>query len=254
MKIFGNDNLLVITMHHDNMFTEKSLLRLKKLTLNLGQHEEIRAIVNVFKTTVADYRGEFFEFRKPIKKIPETEIEFEELKKYLLSNPLFKKRLISDDGRTFITIIIPKQGVNNLIPLADKIKKDIADTPGPEKITLLGYDEYTSIANKLQEKDLNRFLPVTFVFGLVIILFICKYSIRRAILSGITSFVSALWLFGLMAIFDMDLNLATLTIPSFIRSVTCSRIVSTFVASRSPINSTNFVPARPLISLVFNSI
>lgn len=103
---FGRDDMIVLAIESDNIFSQPFLRKLKKLHETLEAQvphlDEITSMVNARNTRgVAD--GIIVE--DLLEKWPESEKNLTALKKRVLTNPLYQDRLISADGRV-TTIII----------------------------------------------------------------------------------------------------------------------------------------------------
>ena len=104
-EIFGSDEFFVIAFEADDLFSADNLNMLKEITDELEMVEEIRDVTSL--TNVDDTIGEkdYFEVRRFIEEIPETQNELNILKDNAIKNHLYADALISKDGNTTAILI-----------------------------------------------------------------------------------------------------------------------------------------------------
>lgn len=105
-KQFGRDEFIVIAIESDNIFSHEFLQKLKSFHDDLENevihYDEITSLVNARNT-----RGEADRLivEDLLEKWPENEQALTDLKKRVLSNPLYRNLLISEDAK-FTTVVV----------------------------------------------------------------------------------------------------------------------------------------------------
>ena len=147
---FGRDEFIVIAIEPDEVFSEKTLKKIKALhdeiEANVPHLDDIISMVNA-RNTRGD--GDRLIVEDLLEDWPETSEDLAALKQRVLANPLYLNRLISEDGR-FTTIVIRTDTYSSIGAAKDmdsvlegfdeKSGGDKSGTDGP----LEGFDEKSS--------------------------------------------------------------------------------------------------------------
>ena len=248
---FGRDDFIVVAIKSQNIFSHNFLRKLQKLHQdledNLPHLEEITSLVNARNT-----RGEKDQLivEDLLENWPENDIALQNLQKRVMRNPLYRNRLISDDG-TFTTIMIEtdaysKKGsedevlagfeeylVDNGQPsektsyLTDKENSavvkathEIASKYGDDNFTI--YIAGSPVVTDTVKKSMLRDMPLFMRLALLIIgicLFIVFRRISGIFLPILIVGLSILTTLGLMALTGTQFKVPTIILPSFLMAV-----------------------------------
>ena len=135
---FGRDEVVIIAIKSPKIFSQTFLKKLKILHQDLEENvpyiDDITSLVNARNT-----RGEAEELivEDLLEEWPQNETEMAVLKNRVISNPLYKNLLISEDGQ-FTAIVIKTQSYSGLGQDADVLAgfdDDPVATPAPEDPT-----------------------------------------------------------------------------------------------------------------------
>lgn len=103
---FGRDELVILAIESENIFSLPFLNKLKQLHEDIESNapyvDEVTSLINSRNTRSED---SILIVEDLLENIPSTEEQLNQLKKQVLSNPIYKNMNISEDG-TFTTIII----------------------------------------------------------------------------------------------------------------------------------------------------
>jgi len=103
---FGRDDMLAIAIHSDTIFSKPFLSKLKKLHEEIADTvphiNDITSMVNARNTTG---KGDTLLVDDLLAHFPESDEEMAVLKQQVMTNPLYKNQLISENG-TFTSIVI----------------------------------------------------------------------------------------------------------------------------------------------------
>lgn len=106
---FGRDDKLVVAIRSDSIFTTDFLVKLKKLYEELEENvphlSDITSMINV-RNTRGD--GDVLRVDDLLAHFPESEDELKKLKAHVMTNPLYRNQLISEDG-TFTAIVLESE-------------------------------------------------------------------------------------------------------------------------------------------------
>jgi len=213
--LFGSDEIGIIGLIADNVYTPEVLQKIKRLTEEI---KKISAVKNVASLTNAqDIIASVAEEQALlVPEIPTTPAGWEELKNKVADIPIYLKNLVSPDGRAAAIIVsfrdsIPdeeflRRGVNETIQML------IDRETGPERFYYTGLPYFKTHLAKSMRSDLARFIPLT-LFFIVLILFVSFRSLRGMLLPTLTVIVSLIWTLGIMVLAGSRLSLGTIALP-----------------------------------------
>lgn len=254
---FGRDEFITIAINPPNVFEQKFLKKVKALHEDLEENvswiDEITSIVNTRNT-----RGEADELivADLLEDWPETEEDMAALKERVLSNPMYKNTLISEDGK-FTTIVIKLLSYSSIEEhdILAGFENDSLQALGTQKSTsakrhylteeennkavtavrrilkkyeapdfpvyLAGYPVLTQFLNDFMLKDLRKF-GVLSIGVIVVFLFVMFRRISGVLLPLTVIVLSLLSTIGIMAAVGVPFKLPTQVLPSFILAVSVS--------------------------------
>ncbi len=248
---FGRDDMLVITVESDKIFSSGFLVKLTQLHdelyENLPYVNEITSMVNARNTRG---EGDVLLVDDLLADFPQTVEELDKLKQLVLQNPLYKNQLISADGR-FTTLVIEsnvysgeededllggfeEEEVTSEVTtlgsgkfLSDKENSDfveaariIAQKYNSEDFTiyLAGSPIVMHSIKQFMQSDVKKFMRLAILI-IGICLFILFRRISGVILPLLTVALSLVSTLGLMVTCGISFKLPTTILPSFILAV-----------------------------------
>lgn len=110
VKEFGSDQLALVYVQDDNLFSVEKLEMLKKLSKELKNLDEVQRVDSLF--TVNDIRSVngWVDTSPLLRKIPTSEEELAAKKQQAIDNPLMRRAIISSNGNaTLITLYLKTQ-------------------------------------------------------------------------------------------------------------------------------------------------
>jgi predicted RND superfamily exporter protein len=254
---FGRDDLLVLAIKSDTIFTIPFLTRLKKLHDRLEAEvphlNDITSMVNARDTRG---QGDTLLVDDLLLNFPQNDQDLAALKKRVMENPLYRNQLVSEDG-TFTTIILESDtysaagmaGDDALAGFDDGLSDPSGDAAtdkggepefltdrentemvakakeiaraydGPDfKIYMAGSPIVTHTVKQLMMKDMKKFLRLaTLTIG--ICLFIVFRRISGVLLPLLVVALTLTSTLGLMAWFGVQFKVPTIILPSFLLAV-----------------------------------
>jgi len=261
---FGRDDLIVVAIKSPAVFSQAFLKKLKELhddlEANLPHVDEITSLVNARNT-----RGEGDQLIVDdlLEHWPATEADLETLRKVVMDNPLYRNRLISDDG-TFTTILIRTDtyahqesdsdvlaGFDDTAPSVDEketrereyltdkensavvkaARELLANYDSPDfRIYMAGSPVVTDTVKKAMMHDMPLFMRLALlVIG--ICLFFIFHRLSGIFLPLLIVALSVLSTLGMMAITNTQFKVPTIILPSFLMAVgvgDCVHILAIF--------------------------
>ena len=252
---FGRDEVVIIAIKSPNIFSQAFLKKLKILHEDLEQNvpyiDDITSLVNARNT-----RGETNELivEDLLEDWPQNETEMAVLKNRVISNPLYKNLLISEDGQ-FTAIVIKTQSYSGLGQDADVLEgfdDDPVATPAPQSPTsskkqyltdeensrvvtavkqtlekfrapdfpvyVAGSPVVTHFLKRAMMKDMRKFVALA-VITVAVLLYVMFRRISGVLLPLIIVGLSLLCTVGIMAILKVPIKVPTQILPSFLLAV-----------------------------------
>lgn len=215
-RLFGGEDIAVVGLITDNVYTPQTLQKIKRLTEEFRKIPEVK---NVFSLTnapdiVAFILGEPQNILIP--EIPTTVEAAAPLKDKLANYPIYLKNLVSTDGRAaainirFLESISDNEFVRRGVD--DKIQAVIERENGPEQIYFTGLPHFKAVSAKAMLKDLSELLPLALLL-IVIVLALCMRSVRGVAVPVLAVIISVIWTLGIMVLCGSHINLGTLSLP-----------------------------------------
>ena len=248
--LFGRDDLLVLAIESENIFSLPFLEKLQKLHQRLEDEvphvSEISSLINGRNTRG---EGDTLLVDDLLADFPENELQLDILKKRVLTNPVYTNTLISEDG-TFTTVLLKSDtysavgvegdelaGFDDMFSeqqdqappqyLTDKenaalvgaVREVVKEFNSPDfRIHLAGSPVVTHAVRMMMMKDMKRFLILA-VLTIGLCLFFMFKRISGVLLPLLVVILTLVSTLGLMALFDIPFRTTTMILPSFLLAV-----------------------------------
>ena len=214
---FGSDDVYVIAMETEEIFSYESLQSLRRVTDAIRRLPGVRdaaSLVNVF-TFRYDPEEDFIDIRQFIDEIPEDPVALAELRREALGDPIFRKTMVSDDGRATavnVTFQAMTDGEFVALDLDGRIEAILETESGGERnFFVTGRPHIRAQGHHLMVNDLVTLIPLAILVAALVGAIMT--SSRRGVLIPLTSCLTAtLWTFGFLALIEVDLNVITLVL------------------------------------------
>lgn len=217
-EVFGGGELLIILFEKEDIITNKSLERIKKINHELGQTKGIVKVNSIFEAK--HIRGEdgFMLVDPAIENLPESAEEIIRLKEKLASNSLVYGTSISKDfsmAAIILEIDENKEDPSETIKAARAI---IEKYPGEEKIYMGGMPIVKDAITKNIVTDINRLIPLA--IGLMILMLIVFFKkFYGVFLPFIVVVFAILFGVGLLPVFQWPFALVSILLPILIIAI-----------------------------------
>lgn len=198
-RIFGDDQISVISViAPEGIYNKRVFDTLEWMTKKLEEIDgvdEVVSLINIRNISgehvkaVYEINGKVFTYDENrletgelVKKIPETDEEWEELKKKIGENPLYYKNIVSEDGKaTSINVVLDTMSEEELYSrdIVGQIEAIMAEArKSGLDISATGIPQTKVATSNYMKEDLKRFLPYTILF-IAIALYLNFYQGRK---------------------------------------------------------------------------
>lgn len=231
-NVFGGRNFSIIGIvpKQGDIYQPEILAKIKRIQTGIQAIPEAvqHNIISLAAPQVKAIRGtrDGMEIRRLFDKIPQTPEEIARLKSDIAANPFYINTLVSPDGKTGAVIV--DFAIDKKDPRYSKIDAAV------RKVTDVERDDHADIYLAGVTTELAWFerhmekMPIWFGLALMIIMAIQYWSFRSfqgMLLPITTSLLSVVWALGLMALFDVHLDVMNTTTPILIMAVAAGHSV-----------------------------
>jgi predicted RND superfamily exporter protein len=215
-QTFGSDDVAVIGIIADNVYTPHTLQKIRRLTEEFRKFPEVKSVLSLTnaKDVVAIVLGEQPDLLIP--EIPTTAEAAAALRDKFADQPLYLKLYVSADGRAaainiaFLDSITDEEFLRR--KLDDRIRAIVDREQGPERLYYTGLPHIRAASTKAQWEDMTYLLPLM-LFLIVGTLYLCVRSVRGTVLPVLAVLISLIWTLGIMVLAGSRLSIGTIALP-----------------------------------------
>ena len=154
--------------------------------------------------------------------VPGTQAGMDGLKKDLFENPLFRGRIISDDGKTTAIYVPLEEGANGKA-IADRIREVVKKEGGPERYYVAGDPVARDSFGSEMFKLMAVFAPIA-----ACIMLIARYLMFKDLFLSVTlmmdAMISIIWSMGLLIGLGFPVHIMSSMAPVFLMAIATDSI------------------------------
>jgi len=218
-KTFGGNNMGIIILETDNIYQTSVLEHVQTLTDTVTKIEgvsSVSSLTNIINIKGSDYGIEVGKLVNEYE-MPTTSEDFNELRKNILANEMYKGTIVSEDETSTLIIFTLEEDANVNIVAKQIIDKTEA-LQLPEKLYYIGSPMLVTYISDLMKRDLTKLLPISFLV-IAFILFLSFRSILGVVLPLLTAVISIIWSLGMMAFLGYKMSMISNNIPIILLAV-----------------------------------
>jgi predicted RND superfamily exporter protein len=214
VRDFGDDEIFVIAMETAGVFTAENLTALRQVSDRIAQLEEVREVKSLVRVTSFRWvpAEGWIEVRPLIEEIPTDPAALASLKERATRDPLFRRTLVSQDGRTAaLNVSFRKMTDREFIAagLDGRIQRILREeSRDGRRFHVAGRPHVKSQVYHLVLRDLALLMPLA-VAGIALVLTLCLGSWRGVVLPLGAVLTATLWTFGAIALLEQPLTILT---------------------------------------------
>lgn len=212
---FGSTELVLVTLRakEGETFRPELLKSLKLATEELARQPEIFYITSIISAPNIQSRDGEVVVSDFLEDIPETEAGLKTRLEEALGKENYVNTYLSPDGRWLGVAVYLRSGVDGSQAFARVVRtiieKHLADRA---EIHYAGEPCFTYYADWYLKKDLKLLVPVI-ILTVLLVLYLSFRRLRAVFLPSLVVWLSTAWVFGLMALFRVPMNLVTPALP-----------------------------------------
>jgi predicted RND superfamily exporter protein len=214
VRDFGDDEVFVIAMETDGVFTAANLAALREIGDRIALLPEVRDVSSLERVTSFRWVPEqnWVEIRPLIEEIPQDPAELAALRERTVNDGLFRRTLVSDDGRTAAINVSFRKMTDRDFIAADidgRIGRILDEaTREGRRFHVAGRPHLKSQVYHLMLRDLALLLPLA-VAGVAGVLVLLLGAWQAVVLPMGAVLVATLWTFGAIALLERPLTILT---------------------------------------------
>jgi uncharacterized protein len=219
-KKFGSDNLTVVLVKADDVFTPAALTAVKRLSDALERLDGVTRVESL--TAVNNIRGNDGALNTdPLvgRQIPTDPKALASIKADALGNRVFVPNLVARDAKATAVIAYTAGGPHFNRHFTDKVEELIAQVRAPGlRIFQMGEPFAKVTYASYIERDQLTLIPLS-IAVLLFVLFLSFRNLEGMLIPLITGVVSIVWTVGIMALIGIPLNAMTAAVPSLLIAI-----------------------------------
>lgn len=211
--LFGSDEIGVIGIIADTIYTTETLQKIKRLTEEIKTFEGVDEVLSL--ANAADPITNVIDPPLLMPQVPTTPAGLTELRETLADRPIYLKNFVATDGRAAaINIFFTDMDDDAFVQLGidNKIQALVDKENGPEKLYYTGLPHLKVYSSNTMFDDLSFFIPLTFVLILAV-LYLSFHSWRGVVLPALTVGVGLIWTLGVIVLTGGRLSLGSVALP-----------------------------------------
>ena len=214
-KLFGSDDMGVIGLVTDNVYTPATLGKIKRITADAEQVEGVQSVQSL--TNLPD-PTDVIDSPLLIPQIPTNPVDLDKLRQKVEANPICLN-VISRDGKGAAVLIFFDQNASDDVAAQkrrdDRLQEIVTHEQGPEQLYLSGMQHITLNETQLMQSDLRTFTPLTLA-AIVLVLGFCFRNIRGVVLPLMAVLCGVVWTLGTMVLAGDAITMATVVLPTLL--------------------------------------
>ena len=218
---FGNDELLLVAMVDDDIFTSENLHRIKRMTRRLSRADGIRRVVSLSNSPDIRSDGDEVLLESIYDEVPEDEAALRALRRRVLENPLHVGNLVSLDGRAVSFLVYPDDMSEKEFRdrgIDQEVERIAVEEAGDATAVVVGAPGVKAATSRLLLRDLLTFWPLSLTI-MAAVGFATFRSIRGIVVPLASLGLAQVWTLGALAASGRSLNLITYIVPPLILAV-----------------------------------
>jgi predicted RND superfamily exporter protein len=211
---FGDEEIVVIGVFADDVFTPATLAKIDRLTEQLAALDGVRQVISPTNVQGIEIGYYGLDVGRIMRELPRTAEEAAEIRRKILATPIYIKNIVAADGRAAgISVIFDNLSDEEFERrgLEEHIRTLVAAMGGPEQWAVTGIPTIKVNGARLMETDVLRFTPLSML--LVVIVLAIAFRTWRGVLVPLTTvIIGVVWTTGFMVLMGTAITMGTLVL------------------------------------------
>lgn len=218
---FGNDEILIIALESEDMFTYNRLNLVKTLTNKIERIEHVERVVSLANLTNTYNSERDIISSLALEVIPQEADKLEKLRYRILDNTLFNGNVVSNDSHMMSLLVsfgsisdadmITTNVIDEIITLVDKEAQDVS-------VYYTGNPFIKTETTRIILHDLI-WLPIIVIAVIAIVLIFSFRTLHGVLVPLATAFVSVVFTIAIITALGYALNIVTAMVPALLMTL-----------------------------------
>ncbi len=214
---FGTDDVYVIAVQTEDVFTYERLTMLERITGKLRRLDGVRGAESIIGVLSFRYdeKEDYVRVGRFIDEIPKDADELARLREIALADDLYRKTIISPDGRTAainVTFRPMTDGEFLERDLDGSIQRILEEETLPGVRTFVsGRPHIRAAAHALMVQDLIRLVPLSMLLAAIVV-YLLTGSMRSVLVPLSSCLIATIWTYGALAALGYNINVITIAL------------------------------------------
>jgi len=222
-RIFGNDEIIMVAVEADDVFTPQTIDLVSRLTDRLAKVEGVKEVVSLANALAIRSTDYGLDIAPIMDKVPETAEDYEALRREVMANPLVASALISkaSDTTAVIVNLDNTQGHEFFKQVNAAVDEIVAQEAGDTRVWVTGPPRVKFATTEIVLDDLIWFPPLISLV-MMVLLYVLLRSVISVLVPLATVIVSVLWTVATIVALGYSLNILTALVPPLLMILTLS--------------------------------
>lgn len=216
---FGGNDMGMIVLETENIFTAEVLEHVKQVTDSLKFTKGISTVTSI--TNVLDIKSSEYgiEIGKLVDEyeLPTEQSQLDSLRDYVFSKKMYKGSIVSDDGTATLVLFTLLDDADKQA-VAKEVKEKIEALHLPETLYFGGLPMMMNDITYLIVADMVWLIPIVFLL-IAFILLLSFHSLRGVLLPLLTAALAVVWTLGIMILTGYEITIISNIIPIILLAV-----------------------------------
>jgi uncharacterized protein len=217
---FGSDDLTVVLVQADDVFTPPALTAIQRLSDALERLDGVTRVESL--TTVNNIRGGDGTLNTDQlvgRQIPSHPAALQRIRADALSNRVFVPNLVSADARAAGIVVYTAGAAHFNATFTDQVEALIAGARAPGlRILQMGEPFVKTTYGRYIERDQLTLIPLS-IAVLLFVLFLAFWTLEGMLIPLVTGVTSIVWTVGIMVLVGIPMNALTAAVPSLLIAI-----------------------------------
>ena len=216
---FGGNDIGMVILESNNVFTNEVLLHVKQITDSIKLTDGISTVTSL--TNIIDIKNTEWgiEIGNLVDEynLPNTEQKLDSLKNYVFSKEMYKGSIVSEDGTATLVMFTLLPDVNKEM-VARNVKKKVLSIDLPEKLYFAGMPNMVNDLSDIIIGDMIWLIPIAFIV-IILILLLSFRSVKGVVLPLVVAGIAIIWTAGIISWLGFEFNLVSSIIPVILLAI-----------------------------------
>ncbi len=228
LERFGADEMAVVGIFADDVFTPKTLAVIDRVTRAAQKVPHAHRVRSISNTSVPVGSEGMIDFGPLFRKIPTTQAEAQLIRAKAMASPILAGNLFAKDGKAAAVIVeLSQDGQDFLgkVAMSEALHAIAAqeETPGI-KIHMAGTPIFDDAFYRYSKRDAMIYVPATFLCVLIIIFIVFRRLSAVMICMGVV-FIASVWTFAIMGAMGLMMNVVSIALLALTLAVGVANVV-----------------------------